>query len=107
MARSVRSKASISASASTRSAAAGDCRGDIGYLACRAPMGESVWSAYEEPFFPGFSAAAGWRDNTLQIEDIGSTNGTSINGERIATGVRHPLAPGSTPKLGHIELVVR
>ena len=26
-----------------------------------------------------------------QIEDIGSTNGTSINGERIAAGVPHPL----------------
>jgi pSer/pThr/pTyr-binding forkhead associated (FHA) protein len=47
------------------------------------------------------------RDNTLHIEDIGSTNGTSINGERIAAGVPHPLAPGSTLKLGDIELVVR
>ena len=47
------------------------------------------------------------RDNTLQIEDIGSTNGTSINGERIAPRLPHPLAPGSTLKLGDIELVVR
>jgi adenylate cyclase len=47
------------------------------------------------------------RGSTLQIEDIGSTNGTSINGERIATGVPHPLAPGATLRLGDIELVVR
>ncbi|MBI2738495.1 MAG: adenylate/guanylate cyclase domain-containing protein [Rhodospirillales bacterium] len=47
------------------------------------------------------------RDNILQIEDIGSTNGTSINGERLTPWQRHPLAPGSTLKLGDIELVVR
>ncbi|HZX86763.1 MAG TPA: adenylate/guanylate cyclase domain-containing protein [Reyranella sp.] len=45
--------------------------------------------------------------NSLQIEDLGSTNGTSINGERIDSGVPHPLAPGSTLRLGDIELVVR
>jgi class 3 adenylate cyclase len=45
--------------------------------------------------------------NTLQIEDLGSTNGTSIDGERITTRVPHPLAPGSTLRLGDIELVVR
>jgi len=47
------------------------------------------------------------RGEMLQIEDLGSTNGTSINGERIATGAPHPLEPGSTLRLGDIELVVR
>jgi class 3 adenylate cyclase len=47
------------------------------------------------------------RGNALEIEDVGSTNGTSINGERLATGVPHPLEPGSTLRLGDIELVVR
>jgi adenylate cyclase len=46
-------------------------------------------------------------NNSLQIEDVGSTNGTSINGTRIAPWLSHPLAPGSTLKLGDIELVVR
>lgn len=46
-------------------------------------------------------------DNTLQIEDVGSTNGTSINGAPIAPGLSRPLEPGSTLKLGDIELVVR
>jgi adenylate cyclase len=47
------------------------------------------------------------RDNILQIEDVGSTNGTSINGKAIVPGLTMPLEPGSTLKLGDIELVVR
>jgi adenylate cyclase len=46
-------------------------------------------------------------NNILHIEDIGSTNGTSINGEPITPGLTRPLEPGSTLKLGDIELVVR
>jgi adenylate cyclase len=46
-------------------------------------------------------------NNILHIEDIGSTNGTSINGEPITPGLIRPLEPGSTLKLGDIELVVR
>lgn len=45
--------------------------------------------------------------NILQIEDVGSTNGTSINGEPITPGLIRRLEPGSTLKLGEIELVVR
>jgi adenylate cyclase len=45
-------------------------------------------------------------DNTLQIEDVGSTNGTAIDGTRIAPWLSRPLEPGSTLKLGDIELVV-
>jgi class 3 adenylate cyclase len=47
-------------------------------------------------------------DNSLRIEDIGSTNGTFIDGRPVALGdPPEPLAPGSTLKLGDIELVVR
>ena len=47
-------------------------------------------------------------DNNLRIEDIGSTNGTAIDGRPIAAGgLPEPLAPGSTLRLGDIELVVR
>ena len=46
-------------------------------------------------------------DNILQIEDVGSSNGTAINGTRIEPGLAQPLEPGSTVKLGDIELVVR
>ena len=48
------------------------------------------------------------KDNTLRIEDIGSTNGTAIDGRTIAAGGDpEPLPPGSTLRLGDIELVVR
>jgi adenylate cyclase len=46
-------------------------------------------------------------NNILHIEDVGSTNGTSINGEPITPGLIRPVEPGSTLKLGEIELVVR
>jgi class 3 adenylate cyclase len=46
-------------------------------------------------------------NNTLQIEDVGSTNGISINGKPIAPGLAHPLEPESTLRLGDLELVVR
>ena len=46
-------------------------------------------------------------NNTLQIEDVGSTNGTSINGTPLAPGLSRSVEPGSTLRLGDIELVVR
>jgi len=47
-------------------------------------------------------------DNNLRIEDMGSTNGTAIDGKPIAAGGQpERLAPGSTLRLGDIELVVR
>lgn len=46
-------------------------------------------------------------NNTLQIEDVGSTNGTSVDGTLIRPGMSQPLEPGSTLTLGDIELVVR
>ena len=46
-------------------------------------------------------------NNTLQIEDVGSTNGTAINGTPIAPGLTQALEPGSMLRLGDIELVVR
>jgi class 3 adenylate cyclase len=46
-------------------------------------------------------------NNILQIEDVGSTNGTAINGTPIAAGLMQPLESGSMLRLGDIELVVR
>jgi adenylate cyclase len=46
-------------------------------------------------------------ENSLRIEDLGSKNGTAINGTPIAPGaLPEPLAPGATLRLGDIELVV-
>ena len=45
-------------------------------------------------------------DNRLQVEDLGSTNGTSIDGTRIAAGVVHWLEAGNCVRFGDIELVL-
>lgn len=46
-------------------------------------------------------------DNKLQIEDLGSTNGTVIDGVAIEPGVAQPLESGASLRIGDIELVVR
>jgi adenylate cyclase len=47
------------------------------------------------------------RDTKLLVEDLGSTNGTSIDGAALEPGVSQALEPGATLKIGDIELVVR
>jgi hypothetical protein len=44
-------------------------------------------------------------DNNLQIEDLASTNGTSIDGRSIESGAVHALQNGNRIKLGDVELV--
>ena len=39
-------------------------------------------------------------------EEVGTTNGTFINGVRVATGQARPLAPGDTLRFGSVELKV-
>lgn len=43
----------------------------------------------------------------LYIGDLGSKNGTWINGQFLEPGSRHQLAPGDTIELGLLRLVVR
>jgi class 3 adenylate cyclase len=47
------------------------------------------------------------KNNSLQIEDLGSTNGTSINGKPITPGQFQAVVPGATLRLGDIELAIR
>jgi class 3 adenylate cyclase len=44
---------------------------------------------------------------TLQIEDLGSTNGTSVNGTALRGGAPAPLQVGAKLRLGDVELAVR
>ena len=44
--------------------------------------------------------------NTLQIEDLGSTNGTSVDGAVVTAGALRPLQAGSRLRIGDIELSV-
>ena len=46
-------------------------------------------------------------DNVLQIEDLGSTNGTSVDGAVVAPGARQALHAGIRLRLGDIELDFR
>jgi pSer/pThr/pTyr-binding forkhead associated (FHA) protein len=39
------------------------------------------------------------------VEDLGSTNGTWLDGERLAPGERRPLPPGAELRLGNVRLV--
>ena len=44
---------------------------------------------------------------TLQIEDLGSTNGTAVNGASLRAGAPAALQVGAKLKLGDVELAVR
>jgi adenylate cyclase len=46
-------------------------------------------------------------DNVLQIEDLGSTNGTAVDGAVVAAGAPRPLQAGAKLRIGDIELAVR
>ena len=39
-------------------------------------------------------------ESTLHIEDLGSSNGTKVNGRRLTPRARHPLGPGDVIHLG-------
>jgi pSer/pThr/pTyr-binding forkhead associated (FHA) protein len=43
-------------------------------------------------------------DNCLGVEDLGSTNGTFVNGRKVR---RAPLHAGDTLKVGRVEFAVR
>jgi pSer/pThr/pTyr-binding forkhead associated (FHA) protein len=43
-------------------------------------------------------------DGVLEVEDLESTNGTYVNGERVA---RRALDSGDTVKVGRVEFVAR
>ena len=42
--------------------------------------------------------------NRLDVEDLGSTNGTWVNGRKVE---KAPLAPGDTIKVGRVEFAVK
>jgi class 3 adenylate cyclase len=46
-------------------------------------------------------------DNVLQVEDLGSTNGTAVNGSVVAARAPHALHPGDRLRLGDIDLEFR
>ncbi len=52
----------------------------------------------EEPHISGFHARLVQRDGRVFVEDLGSTNGTFVNGKRVKSPVQ--LTPGAVVQLG-------
>jgi len=46
------------------------------------------------------------KEGSLVLADTGSTNGTFIDGERIAYGKAYPIAPGQIVKLGNVNIAI-
>lgn len=46
-------------------------------------------------------------DSTLQVEDLGSTNGTAVDGAEVEAGAPRPLHAGAKLRIGDIELAFR
>jgi pSer/pThr/pTyr-binding forkhead associated (FHA) protein len=57
------------------------------------------------PALSGLHARLVRSDDRWQIEDLGSTNGTRVDGERLAPRQPRPIAPGAQITLGQITLV--
>ena len=57
-----------------------------------------------DPKVSKFHATITLRRRKAYIEDSGSTNGTFLNGKRLAGGASTPLADGDTLLLGNVEL---
>ncbi len=47
------------------------------------------------------------RPGRLEVEDLGSTNGTFLQDEKIATGVRHELRDGASLRFGGYPVIVK
>ena len=44
------------------------------------------------------------RDGDVYVRDLGSTNGTFLDGEQIAASIRTPVPPGSVLRIGTIDI---
>jgi pSer/pThr/pTyr-binding forkhead associated (FHA) protein len=59
----------------------------------------------DDPYASEFHARVGYQDDKVLVHDLGSTNGTYVNGRRVTAPV--PLAKGDTVQIGKTILEVR
>ncbi|MCC6616968.1 MAG: FHA domain-containing protein [Anaerolineae bacterium] len=58
----------------------------------------------EEAGVSRFHARFSYKEDTLYVEDLGSTNGTRINGFELAAGKSYRLTPSDEIELGSLRL---
>ncbi|MCL4248698.1 MAG: FHA domain-containing protein [Anaerolineae bacterium] len=61
----------------------------------------------EESGVSRFHARFTYKEGTLYIEDMGSTNGTRINGFELVTGKTYRLTPGDEIEFGSLRLTAQ
>lgn len=61
----------------------------------------------EDATVSGKHAVARIRGETLEIQDVGSTNGTYVNGDWVEAGTTHPLQPGDLIVIGPYRISVQ
>ena len=61
----------------------------------------------QEPRVSATHAAVRFDGSQIYVQDLGSNNGTLVNGNRIAPNVNTPVPPGSILRFGPVEFVVR
>ena len=66
----------------------------------------SVYDAYSQGV-SRLHAALKFVNQRVVITDLGSANGTRVNGKRLAPFAPHPLKPGDTLEVGEVRLQVR
>jgi pSer/pThr/pTyr-binding forkhead associated (FHA) protein len=59
----------------------------------------------DDPYSSEFHARVGLQDNTVLVHDLGSTNGTYVNGRRVTTPTT--VSKGDTVQIGKTILEVR
>ncbi len=57
----------------------------------------------DDPLVSGRHCQFSWREGKVVLKDLGSTNGTMVNGARIE---RQPLKPGDQIQMGRLVLGV-
>lgn len=70
-------------------------------------IGRSGDIAIEDSRVSRRHASISYSNDTFTIEDLGSTNGTSVAGSRLSPGQTLPLAIGQILNLGGVELTLR
>jgi hypothetical protein len=73
-------------------------------LAAVSSIGRSLRNtiSLDDEFLSAEHALLSWREGTWWIEDLGSKNGTMVNGVRISRPV--PIAPGDLIEVGRVAL---